>query len=149
MNFLVSQASSSPRPSFCTWALNLTARSGSRLGRLQQLFYLLSRSTSCSASLRYIVLKIGFIILLPRMTVSFSIDLIVDEWEVWETVVAQLERPALPATEAEGHGQESRQFSCTHSCHKVHSPISWVCKESPIKLLSTSSSNWMDKNGFA
>lgn len=48
------------------------------------------------------MLKIGFIILLPRMTVSFSIDLIVDEWEVWETVVAQPEHPALPATEARG-----------------------------------------------
>jgi len=43
---------------------------------------------------------IGFIILLPRMSGSFSIDLIVNEWEVWETAVSKLERLALPPTEA-------------------------------------------------
>lgn len=148
MNFLVSQASSSPVLLFVPEPWTWQHVRGAGWAACS------SCSTCCPEApvvqlVWYILLKIGFIILLPRMTVSFSIDLIVDEWEVWETVVAQLERPALPATEAEGHGQESRQFSCTHSCHKVHSPISWVCKESPIKLLSSSSSNWMDKNGFA
>lgn len=71
-----------------------------RLGRVQQLYHWLSRSISYSANLGHIVLTIAFIIFLPRMSGSFSIDLIVNEWKVWESAASQLECPAFPPTES-------------------------------------------------